>query len=159
MSHIFNKDSLSFPPIDPNARKTIHQLSYDLGLKSKSHGSGQSRYLVVTKTSKSHGFDEASFSRAEKKVRRTVFYRTDIGRQTLTQSQRSLGDTGAVRPKAGEVVGEGASELGKSTGTAKAKAMMEKMGWKSGEGLGSDLNKGIVEPIQHIVRYSRAGLG
>jgi G-patch domain len=57
------------------------------------------------------------------------------------------------------MVGEGAAELGTSTGSAKAKAMMEKMGWKSGEGLGTESNKGIVEPIQHVVRYSRAGLG
>jgi G-patch protein len=45
-----------------------------------------------------------------------------------------------------------------SKGSAKAKAMMEKMGWSSGQALGTS-NKGIVEPIQHVVRYSRAGLG
>jgi hypothetical protein len=65
----------------------------------------------------------------------------------------------AGTPKAGEVVGEGAAELITSKGSAKARAMMEKMGWSSGQALGTETNKGIVEPIQHVVRYSRAGLG
>jgi hypothetical protein len=40
----------------------------------------------------------------------------------------------------------------------KARAMMEKMGWKEGEGLGSEA-KGIKEPIQQVFRHSKEGLG
>lgn len=104
------------------------------------------------------GYDEAVFQRVEKKVRRTMFYRTDISEKTASTSKQGQGYA-STRPKAGEAVGWGTEELGASKSTAKAKALMEKMGWKSGEGLGSGVNKGIVEPIQHVVRYSRAGLG
>jgi len=37
--------------------------------------------------------------------------------------------------------------------------MLAKMGWKEGEGLGSENNQGIVEPIKIEQRVERAGLG
>jgi hypothetical protein len=37
--------------------------------------------------------------------------------------------------------------------------MMEKMGWSAGQGLGKEENKGILNPVEQVVWYSRAGLG
>jgi hypothetical protein len=85
--------------------------------------------------------------KAEKLARRTEFFRTDLPHEHVK-----------VAPRAGEVVGQGWEEMSTMKGT-KAKAMMEKMGWKMGEGLGTETNKGRAEPIQHVVRYSKAGLG
>lgn len=100
------------------------------------------------------------FFRAEKRIRRTVFHRTDVRKATaVTSSKATSGSGSAAIPKVGEKVGDGAEELSQSKTSAKARAMMEKMGWKSGEGLGISTNKGITEPIQQIVWYSRAGLG
>jgi G-patch domain len=85
--------------------------------------------------------------KAEKFARRTEFFRTDLPHERVK-----------VGPRHGEVVGQGWEQMSTMKGT-KAKTMMEKMGWKEGEGLGKEANKGIAEPIQHVVRYSKAGLG
>ena len=43
--------------------------------------------------------------------------------------------------------------------TNKGFNMLSKMGWKKGEGLGTESNQGIVEPIKIETRVERAGLG
>jgi len=37
--------------------------------------------------------------------------------------------------------------------------MLEKMGWSSGTALGALNNKGILEPVSHVVKTTKAGLG
>jgi hypothetical protein len=64
-----------------------------------------------------------------------------------------------MRLKTGEKVGAGAPEIGSAKGSAKAKAMMEKMGWSSGQGLGAQDNQGMLTPVEAVVHRSRAGLG
>lgn len=65
----------------------------------------------------------------------------------------------AVRPrfgyKDGETVGADAPELGPEN---KGHALMEKMGWSKGMALGSVDNKGILQPIPHMVKTNKAGL-
>jgi len=56
----------------------------------------------------------------------------------------------------GDVVGASAPELGSEN---RGRAMLEKMGWSSGMGIGKVGNKGRVEVIQHVVKNSKAGLG
>ena len=56
----------------------------------------------------------------------------------------------------GDVVGAAAPEIGVEN---KGRAMLEKMGWSSGTALGALNNKGILQPVAHIVKNSKAGLG
>ena len=55
----------------------------------------------------------------------------------------------------GDIVGASAPEIGAEN---KGRAMLERMGWK-GEGLGAIGNKGMVDPIKHVVKTTKAGLG
>jgi hypothetical protein len=123
-------------------------------LKSKSHGNGKERYPVVSKSHKTRGFDEKAFRQAERKLRHN---KLGIQRDPGVKPKGSSYDR--VQPKAGNTVGQNAKELGDSKGQLKAKAWMEKMGWKSGQGLGAEGNTGRALPIEHVIRYSKAGLG
>jgi len=41
----------------------------------------------------------------------------------------------------------------------KGRNMLEKMGWSTGTALGPLNNKGIMHPVTHVVKNSKAGLG
>jgi hypothetical protein len=56
----------------------------------------------------------------------------------------------------GEVVGGSAPELSQSN---KGRTMLEKMGWSTGMALGATDNKGILQPVAHVVKRTKAGLG
>lgn len=67
-----------------------------------------------------------------------------------------FGGKNATGYRDGEVVGRGASELGQEN---RGRAMLEKMGWSKGMALGTVGSGGILMPIEHIVKNSKAGLG
>lgn len=56
----------------------------------------------------------------------------------------------------GDVVGASAPEIGVGN---RGRAMLEKMGWSTGTALGASNNKGILQPVAHVVKNSRTGLG
>jgi hypothetical protein len=169
------------PPFDNITRKVLHTIANKLGLKSKSHGKGNNRYLVITKTSRDYGYNEQLFARCQKFVKKQYLPRTDVGSHPPPQgtSRRGPRATGpnafslsitsrnttistgfkGVSVRAGDKIGQGAPELHDAKGSAKARAMMEKMGWSAGQGLGKEENKGILNPVEQVVWYSRAGLG
>jgi len=62
----------------------------------------------------------------------------------------------AVTYREGEIVAGSVPELGQEN---KGRAMLEKMGWTKGMGLGTLDNKGILEPVKQVVKRSKAGLG
>ena len=62
----------------------------------------------------------------------------------------------AVSYRDGEIVGAAAPELGQEN---KGRAMLEKMGWSTGTALGALNNKGIMQPLAHVVKTTKAGLG
>jgi hypothetical protein len=140
-------DRLVFPPLDRNSRKQLHQFAHRLGLQSKSRGTGSARHPTLIKPAGFCGVTQVTLVKAERMTTRREFFRTDLPRTQVK-----------VTPRPGEVVGQEWAQMSTMKGT-KAKAMMEKMGWKMGEGLGTETNKGRAEPIQHVVRYSKAGLG
>lgn len=76
-------------------------------------------------------------------------------------TRRAIGGGGraVTAVRAGDKIGEGAEELHDARGSAKARAMMEKMGWSAGQGLGQEGKQGIVNPLEQVVWASRAGLG
>lgn len=55
----------------------------------------------------------------------------------------------------GEVVGAAAPELGAEN---RGRVLLEKMGWSTGTGLGAINNKGILVPVEHVVKMSKRGL-
>ncbi len=66
---------------------------------------------------------------------------------------------GRIRPVAytdGDIVGDGAPEVG---GESRGMAMMMKMGWTKGMALGIAGNPGILQPLKHVVKTSKMGLG
>ena len=88
-----------------------------------------------------------------------------LNRKHLTRSAKAKnggkkirdgGSSAAVAYRDGDVVGAAAPELG--TGN-RGRAMLEKMGWSTGTALGAYNNKGLLQPVAHIIKNSRAGLG
>ena len=135
-----------------NDRKHLHSIASTFHLKSKSVGSGKSRYPVLYKTSRTVAFDDdAAFARAESFLTRQFLPRMD--RKAKGAAPRR---GGRASYKDGDVVGLSAPELGPEN---KGTAMLEKMGWSRGMALGSADNKGILQPIEHVVKNSKLGLG
>lgn len=54
------------------------------------------------------------------------------------------------------MVGAAAPEIGVEN---RGRAMLEKMGWSKGTALGALNNKGMLQPVIHTVKTTKAGLG
>lgn len=154
---------LTLPPMDPSARKIVHEIAIKLHIKSKSTGKGDQRRPVLHRTKATAMYNAGAIEAAFARVHRRFFPRADKQRRSGQGgggggggSSRSAGGYGAVRYRDGEVVGGSAPELGE---TNKGRTMLEKMGWSKGMGLGALDNKGILEPVAHVVKVSKAGLG
>ncbi|KAF2100063.1 hypothetical protein NA57DRAFT_37864 [Rhizodiscina lignyota] len=155
-------ESLALPPMDKKSRKIVHEICSALGLNSKSKGAGRSRFPVLIKTSRTINVNEDVFSMIEKNAARGFFPRMD--RRTNNATGKSKGKRGGggggvlsgVSYKDGDIVGGSAPEIGAEN---RGRAMLEKMGWSTGMGLGAVDNKGILLPVTHVVKTSKAGLG
>ncbi|KAJ0339146.1 hypothetical protein COL154_010154 [Colletotrichum chrysophilum] len=146
--------------MDNHARKVIHELASKFNIKSKSTGSGDQRRPMLHRTLRTAKFAEEVFDAAIARVGRKYFPRNDTTLRAAVQKQsarrgRGGGHAGVIY-RDGEVVGGSAPELGQEN---KGRAMLEKMGWSSGTALGALNNKGILQPVAHIVKRSKAGLG
>ncbi|WQF85129.1 Putative G-patch domain, R3H domain, R3H domain superfamily protein [Colletotrichum destructivum] len=151
--------SLTLPPMDNHARKVIHELASKFNIKSKSTGSGDQRRPMLHRTFRTAKFADETFDMAITRVGRKYFPRNDIAVRAAVQRQsarRGGGGHAGVLYRDGEVVGGSAPELGQEN---KGRAMLEKMGWSSGTALGALNNKGILQPVAHVVKRSKAGLG
>lgn len=139
-------------------RKAVHEIANAFGLKSQSKGSGKSRFPVLIKTSRTVEFDEYVFTRLESRISRGFFPRLDSGAKGKTVRRGGAGGGAGpgVSYRDGDVVGASAPEIGVEN---RGRAMLEKMGWSSGTALGAVNNKGILQPVAHIVKTSKAGLG
>jgi len=158
--------SRALPPMEKRERKMVHEIASLFGLKSLSKGSGKSRFPVLQKTSKTIDFDVMLFSRVRTQVERRFGGRMDKkgkggggarGVGAVVKRQGGIGrraDVGGYRE--GDVVGANAPELGVDN---RGRAMLEKMGWSLGMALGGEGAGGILTPIMHVVKNSRAGLG
>ncbi|KAK1673030.1 hypothetical protein BDP55DRAFT_556893 [Colletotrichum godetiae] len=152
--------SLTLPPMDNHARKVIHELASKFNIKSKSTGSGDQRRPMLHRTFRTAKFADEIFDMAIARVGRKYFPRNDSAVRAAVhrQSARRGGGGGhaGVAYRDGEVVGGSAPELSQEN---KGRAMLEKMGWSSGTALGALNNKGILQPVAHVVKRSKAGLG
>lgn len=143
--------------MDKADRKVVHELAQAFNFKSKSVGSGKSRSPVLTRTQRTPPFVESTFNAVEARLTKRYFPRMDVG-GTKKRGQRTPrgGNNAGVSYRDGDVVGASAPELGVEN---RGRAMLEKMGWSTGTALGALNNKGILQPVIHVVKTSKAGLG
>lgn len=134
----------------------VHEIAHVFKLNSKSFGTGGSRYPVLAKTDQFSVYDENVVDALERKFGFRL--RKDKGLRNQDPRSRNPRFSGASRftYQDGDIVGAAAPELGVEN---KGRAMLEKMGWSKGTALGALNNKGIMQPLAHVVRNSKAGLG
>lgn len=150
--------------MDSHARKTVHELSLRFNVKSKSVGKSEQRRPVLHRTKRTVKYRHFAFEEVfDRQQGRKFFHRMDKDRPSRGPGggsalgrQRGGVNHAAFTYKDGEVVGGGAPELGQSN---KGRAMLEKMGWATGMALGATDNKGILQPVAHVVKRTKAGLG
>ena len=167
-------ESLSLTAMDSLQRRHVHLLAHALKLKSKSQGGGASRYPILSKTRFTPVFsldfseDELDEILNNAHNPRQMYRSAFKGGKGAFAKVKTTGGGGKGRRSGGggvatgagyaegEVVGATAPEIGIEN---RGRAMLEKMGWTKGMGLGAITNKGIVVPVQHVVKNSKAGLG
>ena len=141
-------------------RKVIHELANTFNLKSKSAGTGSKRFPVLYRTTRTPSYAERTFDAVEARLSRRFLPRMDVGGKKAGGKPKGgragFGSTTAVSYRDGDVVGASAPELGAEN---RGWAMLEKMGWSTGTALGALNNKGILQPVSHVVKTTKAGLG
>lgn len=162
------RESLRFPPMDPHVHIVLKSISEAFGFPSKKIGKGSKQYVEIRKAhkSRSRNPDWNRIDRLAKK--RNVCFRMDVNlsREEKRELKRIKGGDAEVEKmrnkgrgnfsyKEGEVVGATAKEIDSESIGRK---LLEKMGWRTGEALGPDSNKGIVEPIKVVVKTSKRGI-
>ena len=148
-------DNHALPPMDKNYRRMTHEVARVFNIQSKSNGSGKNRFTTLIKTHRTLAFDEATFRRAERQVSVRFFPRSDQAKSRPSRAQ-GTGGISSFSYRDGDIVGFGAAEIGVEN---RGRAMLEKMGWSSGTALGALHNKGILQPVSHVVKTTKAGLG
>ncbi|TGO75331.1 hypothetical protein BELL_0220g00150 [Botrytis elliptica] len=157
--------TLSLPAMDKADRKFVHEIANAFKLKSKSAGLGNKRYPILYRTSRTTVYGERAYEAAASKLSRRFLPRNDVGGRKTGAAPKRGGRTGgggfgggfgAASYRDGDVVGASAPELGIEN---KGRAMLEKMGWSAGTALGALDNKGILQPVSHVVKTTKAGLG
>lgn len=134
-----------------------------LKVKSKSAGKGVDRYPILFRTKRTVGFDERGFASATRFLSQSYYHLADGDAEVVKEYKalhrkdpnRKRGHA-SVGYREGEVVGQHASELASDN---KGRMLLEKMGWSKGMALGTTDNKGIMAPIMHVVKKTKAGLG
>ncbi|KAK2612233.1 squalene synthetase-like protein [Conoideocrella luteorostrata] len=143
--------------MDFHARKVIHELADKFNIKSKSTGKADQRRPTLYRTIRTLPYAEAAFDQAINRIQRRFLPRLDTKgkRNTKPNTTRCVTAT-AASYREGEIVGAAAPELGLEN---RGRAMLEKMGWCRGTALGATNNKGILLPVTHAMKKSKAGLG
>ncbi|CCK70757.1 Sqs1p KNAG_0F00880 [Huiozyma naganishii CBS 8797] len=159
------KDSMSFPPLDPHGNKTIMKFATHYNMKTNKSGNGKGQHVVVQKVKQTYR-RQPNYNLIQQLLRqRPVFMRIDVSRITNNEEfkdqerrviRERVGPKAKFHVKEGEVVGETAPEIGKDN---VGRRMLEKLGWSVGETLGVEGNKGISEPIMAVVKKTKKGVG
>jgi predicted RNA-binding protein Jag len=152
-----------FPPMDKRDRKALHEIANMLNLKSKSVGTGNNRFPVLYKTSRTMDYGEGYFNRiisaSSRRFLKNAGAKKGKGKGAAKMTPRAGKGGGfnkaAVSIRDGEVVGSGAAEIGSESFGHK---MMEKMGWSKGMALGKE-GEGLLVPVEQVMRSGTRGLG
>lgn len=145
-------------------RKIVHEIANAFKLKSKSAGDGKNRFPILYRTNRTSAYVERTFAQVVSRLNRGFMPRMDVGSNKWAKSggtKKAGGRSGgfsssAISYQDGDVVGGSAPELGVEN---RGRAMLEKMGWSQGTALGALNNKGILQPVSHVVKTTKAGLG
>jgi hypothetical protein len=169
-------EQLPLPAMDRSIRRAVHIIAqHGYNLQTKSQGSGKRRYPVLYKTKHSSSIDnlpDALFiEEIMVQAQKTVGYTSSIKRRNPNQPAgvkikgkgkatgggigRAAG-AGAGKLRDGDIVGVDAPEIAVSN---RGRAMLEKLGWSRGSGLGVAGNLGIAVPLTATVKNTRVGLG
>ncbi|OJJ43327.1 hypothetical protein ASPZODRAFT_136167 [Penicilliopsis zonata CBS 506.65] len=154
-------DSLALPPMDKRQRRLVHNMANAVSLKSQSKGSGTSRFPMLYKTSRTPQYTQKTISKVDQifsggKFERQVAQQWESHASSSKTKIRAGHLKKSVSYMDGDIVGGSAPEIGAQN---KGRAMLEKMGWSIGTPLGASNNKGILLPVTHVVKNTRAGLG
>lgn len=134
----------------------IHDLASKFKIKSKSTGKADQRRPVLYRTVRTLPYVESTFDQAFARVTRRYLPRLDVKGKRSQRPPQNRSSVAAASYQDGEIVGAAAPELGVEN---RGRAMLEKMGWSSGTALGAMNNKGILQPVTHAMKRSKAGLG
>lgn len=164
-SNFLESDAMeqALPPMDKIRRKMVHELAAAFQMNSKSKGTKQNRFTLLIKTTRTQKWDSSVFYSRTKQINAGFFPRLDAQSRNKTPGSRAFRRTGGgggnapgTKYRDGDIVGAAAPELGVEN---RGHAMLMKMGWAKGDALGTVDNKGILQPITHVVKNSKAGLG
>ena len=161
-------DTLKLAPMDPHLRASVHRLAKALHLHSRSEGKegvGAGRFPVLTKTPRTPYYTVDTIWEVDALFNMRKFFPKHGGgsykgaRATKVFGLKKGKDRGGFSAASyanGEIVGAAAPELGTDN---KGRALLEKMGWVSGMGIGKEGNEGTLEHVKHVVKTNKAGLG
>jgi hypothetical protein len=158
-------EALALAPMAADMRASVHRLARALNLKSHSQGKGDDRFPILTKTPDTHHYTIDSVCEIDALLNQRKFFGRNAGSFKTsklpgggpkTRRSGGGGNLAGVSYRDGEIVGASAPEIGAEN---RGRAMLEKMGWSSGMGIGKVGNKGSTEVIKHVVKNTKAGLG
>jgi len=162
-------DVLKLSPMASDVRASVHRLAKALKLNSRSEGKegfGLGRFPVLTKTPRTPQYSIDTIWEIDALMNTRKFFPKNV----YGRGKKPPRTPGSARPRRtggggvmagasyrdGEEVGASAPEIGSDN---KGRAMLEKMGWTSGTGIGAVGNKGSIDHVRHIVKTTKAGLG
>ena len=131
------------------ARKTIHELASAYNLSSQSHGSGDKRFTMLFKTSKS-----ATLPFNEKRINAIIRRSSTNFASSGPRFEGGSSSKAVKKHRDGDVVGGDAKEIGLDN---RGRVMLEKLGWRSGMGLGAE-GMGMKLPVFAVIKASKSGL-
>lgn len=161
-------DVLKLSPMESHVRAGVHRLAKSLKLNSRSEGKeglGLGRYPVLTKTPYTPHYTIQTIWQIDELMNQRKFFPKQLHKRPKGARASGIpkprrGGGGGVMSGAtyrdGEEVAASAPEIGADN---RGRAMLEKMGWVQGTGIGAVGNKGGLDPIRHIVKTTKAGLG
>jgi hypothetical protein len=158
-------EAVALAPMAADMRASVHRLARALNLKSHSQGKADGRFPILTKTPQTPKYAINGVREIDALLNQRKFFPRNAGsfktaKQPRTGPRTRRSGGGGVLAGAsymdGDVVGASAPEIGADN---RGRAMLEKMGWSSGMGIGKVGNKGSIEVIKHVVKNTKAGLG
>ncbi|KAH8993509.1 hypothetical protein EDB92DRAFT_1854568 [Lactarius akahatsu] len=142
--------TLSLPPMERHARKSVHELASAFNLNSKSEGNGAARFTRLVKTTRSGlWIDERKVARILGKPAPPHGGDKDKG--------KGKGKAGVkIRPRDGELVGGAAPKI---DGSNLGFKMLSAMGWEEGNRIGTVGGVGLDIPLVAVIKTTKLGLG
>lgn len=148
-------ESIPLQPMSKEYRKVVHRLCKYYNIKTKSRGSGNSRFPVLYKTGQTRLPND--FRDIDKILNASAFVEKSSKSPIKTGSPRSqIKSPSSSKPYREEaIIAEKANPIAESN---IGNQLLRKLGWSPGKGLGTN-QEGIVNPIDAVFKSSKKGLG